>query len=241
MDEGGIKMRFIIMDTPKEIGEAIAKDFIKLLKDKPNAVVGLATGSTPLPLYNAVIEAYKNQKISFKSATSFNLDEYVNPPHEEDTYRYFMKTNLFDHVDFKEGANHFPSAENMKEYDSWIKEAGGIDLQILGIGRDGHVGFNEPDTPFDSLTHLAELTENTRQANARFFTGEDETPHQAITMGLKTIYGAKHIVLIASDMTKVDAIRSLKKGVADAAWPCTSLLTHENVDIYLTKELFAAI
>ncbi len=152
-----------------------------------------------------------------------------------------MKTNLFEHVDFKEGANHFPSFENMKTYDKSIDEAGGIDLQILGIGRDGHVGFNEPDTPFDSLTHLAELTENTREANARFFKGGEETPHEAITMGLKTIYKARHIVLIASDLTKVDAIRSLKKGVKDLAWPCTSLLTHPNVDIYLTKELFAAI
>ncbi len=234
-------MRFIIMDTPKEIGETIAKDFISLLQQKPNAVVGLATGSTPLPLYEALADAYKNRKISFKSASSFNLDEYVNPPKEEDTYRYFMKVNLFDHVDFPADANHFPSLANMKEYDSWIKEAGGVDLQILGIGRDGHVGFNEPNTPFDSLTHLADLTEDTRQANARFFTGKDETPHQAVTMGLQTIYEAKHIVLIASDLSKVEAIRSLKKGVKDEAWPCTSLLDHPDVDIYLTKELFAAI
>lgn len=234
-------MRFIIMDTPKEIGETIAKDFESLLKEKPNAIFGLATGSTPLPLYAALIEAYKAGKLSFKEAKSFNLDEYVNAPKEADTYRYFMKTNLFEHVDFKEGANHFPSFENMKTYDQSIDEAGGIDLQILGIGRDGHVGFNEPDTPFDSLTHLAELTENTREANARFFKGGEETPHEAITMGLKTIYKARRIVLIASDLTKVDAIRSLKKGVEDLAWPCTSLLSHPNVDIYLTKELFAAI
>ena len=234
-------MRFIIMDTPKEIGETIAKDFESLLKEKPNAIFGLATGSTPLPLYAALIEAYKAGKLSFKEAKSFNLDEYVNAPKEADTYRYFMKTNLFEHVDFKEGANHFPSFENMKTYDQSIDEAGGIDLQILGIGRDGHVGFNEPDTPFDSLTHLARLTENTREANARFFKGGEETPHEAITMGLKTIYKARRIVLIASDLTKVDAIRSLKKGVEDLAWPCTSLLSHPNVDIYLTKELFAAI
>lgn len=234
-------MRFIIMDTPKEIGETIAKDFEALLKEKPNAIFGLATGSTPLPLYAALIEGYKAGKLSFKEAKSFNLDEYVNAPKEADTYRYFMKTNLFEHVDFKEGANQFPSFENMKTYDQSIDEAGGIDLQILGIGRDGHVGFNEPDTPFDSLTHLAELTENTREANARFFKGGEETPHEAITMGLKTIYKARHIVLIASDLTKVDAIRSLKKGVKDLAWPCTSLLSHPNVDIYLTKELFAAI
>lgn len=234
-------MRFIIMDTPKEIGAAIAEDFVKLLKEKKDAVVGLATGSTPLPLYASLIEKYQKKELSFKDATSFNLDEYVKAPREEDTYRYFMKTNLFEHVDFKEGANHFPSFENMKVYDEEIEKKGGIDLQILGIGRDGHVGFNEPNTPFDSKTHLATLTEDTRQANARFFDGGNETPHEAITMGLNTIYNARHIVLIASDLSKVEAIRSLKRGVADEAWPCTSLLSHPNVDIYLTKELFAAI
>ena len=229
------------MDTPKEIGAAIAEDFVKLLKEKKDAVVGLATGSTPLPLYASLIEKYQKKELSFKDVTSFNLDEYVKAPREEDTYRYFMKTNLFEHVDFKEGANHFPSFENMKAYDEEIEKKGGIDLQILGIGRDGHVGFNEPNTPFDSKTHLATLTEDTRQANARFFDGGNETPHEAITMGLNTIYNARHIVLIASDLSKVEAIRSLKRGVADEAWPCTSLLNHPNVDIYLTKELFAAI
>lgn len=234
-------MRFIVLESPKEIGKEVSKEFISLLKKKPNAIFGLATGSTPLPLYEALKEEYKNKEISFKEAKSFNLDEYIKAPKEKDTYRYFMQTNLFDGVDFPKGSNHFPSEENMLSYDEEIEKAGGLDLQILGIGRDGHIGFNEPNTPFDSKTHIAILTDDTREANARFFSGKDETPKSAVTMGLKTICEARHIILLATDLSKIEAVCSLKNGVLDEAWPCTCLLNHPNVDVYLTKELFAKI
>lgn len=233
-------MKFVVCKTPEEIGEKIAKEMIELIQDKPNAILGLATGSSPIPTYNHLIEAYAKGEVSFKEVSSFNLDEYINPPFEEATYRYFMKDNLFSHVDIDLKNTHFPSKENMKEYDEEIVKAGGVDFQILGIGRDGHIGFNEPNTPFDSKTHIAELDESTRVANARFFHSLEETPTEAITMGLSTIMQAHHIVMIVSDLSKVDALKALLKGEEDLMWPATVLASHSSVEIFVTSDVFEA-
>lgn len=233
-------MKFVVCKTPEEIGEKIAKEMIELIQDKPNAILGLATGSSPIPTYKNLIEAYAKGEVSFKEVSSFNLDEYINPPFEEATYRYFMKDNLFSHVDIDLKNTHFPSKENMKEYDEEIVKAGGVDFQILGIGRDGHIGFNEPNTPFDSKTHIAELDESTRVANARFFRSLEETPTEAITMGLSTIMQARHIVMIVSDLSKADALKALLKGEEDLMWPATVLTSHSSVEIFVTKEVFDA-
>lgn len=233
-------MKFVVCKTPEEIGEKIAKEMIELIQDKPNAILGLATGSSPIPTYKYLIEAYAKGEVSFKEVSSFNLDEYINPPFEEATYRYFMKDNLFSHVDIDLKNTHFPSKENMKEYDEEIVKAGGVDFQILGIGRDGHIGFNEPNTPFDSKTHIAELDESTRVANARFFHSLEETPTEAITMGLSTIMQARHIVMIVSDLSKVDALKALLKGEEDLMWPATVLASHSSVEIFVTSDVFEA-
>lgn len=233
-------MKFVVCKTPEEIGEKIAKEMIELIQDKPNAILGLATGSSPIPTYKNLIEAYAKGEASFKEVSSFNLDEYINPPFEEATYRYFMKDNLFSRVDIDLKNTHFPSKENMKEYDEEIVKAGGVDFQILGIGRDGHIGFNEPNTPFDSKTHIAELDESTRVANARFFHSLEETPTEAITMGLSTIMQARHIVMIVSDLSKVDALKALLKGKEDLMWPATVLASHSSVEIFVTSDVFEA-
>ena len=233
-------MKFVVCKTPEEIGENIAKEMIELIQDKPNAILGLATGSSPIPTYKNLIEAYAKGEVSFKEVSSFNLDEYINPPFEEATYRYFMKDSLFSHIDIDLKNTHFPSKENMKEYDEEIVKAGGVDFQILGIGRDGHIGFNEPNTPFDSKTHIAELDESTRVANARFFHSLEETPTEAITMGLSTIVQARHIVMIVSDLSKVDALKALLKGKENLMWPATVLVNHPSVEIFVTKEVFDA-
>lgn len=233
-------MKFVVCKTPEEIGEKIAKEMIELIQDKPNAILGLATGSSPIPTYKHLIEAYAKGEVSFKEVSSFNLDEYINPPFEEATYRYFMKDNLFSHVDIDLKNTHFPSKENMKEYDEEIVKAGGVDFQILGIGRDGHIGFNEPNTPFDSKTHIAELDESTRVANARFFHSLEETPTEAITMGLSTIVQARHIVMIVSDLSKVDALKALLKGKENLMWPATVLASHSSVEIFVTSNVFEA-
>lgn len=233
-------MKFVVCKTPEEIGEKIAKEMIELIQNKPNAILGLATGSSPIPTYKHLIKAYSKGEISFKNVSSFNLDEYINPPFEEATYRYFMKDNLFSHVDIDLKNTHFPSKENMKEYDEEIRKAGGVDFQILGIGRDGHIGFNEPNTPFDSKTHIAQLDESTRIANARFFHSLEETPTESITMGLSTIMQARHIVMIVSDLSKVDALKALLKGEEDPMWPATVLTSRPSVEIFVTKEVFDA-
>ncbi len=233
-------MKFIVCETPKEIGEKIGQEIIALVQKNPKAILGLATGSSPLPVYDVLANAYQAGKVSFRETKSFNLDEYINPPFEEATYRYFMKENLFSRVDIRLENTHFPSERNPEEYDGEIAAAGGVDFQVLGIGRDGHIGFNEPNTPFDSRTHITPLTESTREANARFFHSLEETPHEAVTMGLGTIMKSRHIVLIASDLSKVDAIRSLLKGQKDLLWPATVLVDHPSCEIFVTKDVYEA-
>lgn len=233
-------MKYVVCETPKEIGEKIANEIVELIQKKPNAILGLATGSSPIPINKELIAAYSKGKISFKKVSSFNLDEYINPPFEETTYRHFMKENLFSHVDIDLKNTHFPSKENMGDYDEEIRKAGGVDFQILGIGRDGHIGFNEPNTPFDSKTHIAKLEESTRIANARFFHSLEETPTGAVTMGLSSIMQAKHIAMVISDISKVDALKVLLKEKEDLSCPATVLLSHPSVEIFVTKEVFLA-
>ena len=233
-------MKFIVCDTPNEIGEKIGQEIVALVQKNPHAILGLATGSSPLPTYAVVAKAYQEGKVSFKDVKSFNLDEYLNPPFEEATYRYFMKENLFSKIDIRPENTHFPSDKDPDEYDREIAAAGGVDLQVLGIGRDGHIGFNEPNTPFDYHTHITPLTESTREANAPFFHSLEETPHEAVTMGLGTIMKSRHIVLIASDLTKVDAIHALLAGKKDLAWPATVLIDHPSCEIFVTKDVYEA-
>ncbi|MBQ7628500.1 MAG: glucosamine-6-phosphate deaminase, partial [Clostridiales bacterium] len=181
----------VIIGTEEEIAKQAAQQYVELLKRKPNAVLGGATGSTPLGLYAELARLNKEGVISFKDVTTFNLDEYVGLDGSHDqSYRYFMDHNLFDHIDIDKSRTHVPDGinlENIKTYDAQIEAAGGIDLQILGIGVDGHIAFNEPGTPWDSLTHVVDLEENTREVNSRFFKSIDEVPKQAVTMGIKSI------------------------------------------------------
>ena len=224
-------MKFVVCKTPEEIGEKIAKEMIELIQDKPNAILGLATGSSPIPTYKNLIEAYAKGEVSFKEVSSFNLDEYINPPFEEATYRYFMKDNLFSHVDIDLKNTHFPSKENMKEYDEEIVKAGGVDSQILGIGRDGHIGFNEPSEAFEKETHCVDLTESTIQANSRFFDSIDQVPTQAYTMGIKSIMMAKKILIVANGEGKADIVARAFWGPVTPDVPASILQMHPNVTV----------
>ena len=224
----------IIIDTKENIASLASDQFINLLKRKPNAVLGLATGSTPIDTYKQIIKKAKEQNISFKDVKTFNLDEYVNYPFYEASYRFFMDDNLFNHVDINKENTHFPSNENYLDYDNQIKACGGVDLQILGIGANGHIGFNEPNTPFDSLTHVTDLQRKTIEDNARFFSSIDEVPTKAITMGLTTIMNSKEIILIALGENKADAIKALVDNVG-VSCPASILNGHDNVTIYCDK------
>jgi glucosamine-6-phosphate deaminase len=235
----GLKiMRITILHDEKEIGQRVAEIFVQLLNEKPNAVLGFATGSSPLPIYAELIKAYRSGAVSFREATSFNLDEYLACPDKKQTYRYFMDQNLFSQVDIRKSSTHFPSTKNPESYDDLIAKAGGVDLQLLGIGRDGHIGFNEPGAAFDSKTHIVSLAPSTLEANARFFGGDPKkVPTQAVSMGLGTILKAKKIILVADDPSKKDAINKLMSHQEDIAWPATVLNRHANVDIFITESV----
>lgn len=230
----------IIIDTPEKIAEKAALRYVELLSQKPNAILGLATGSTPIGLYKELAKLNSEGKISFKDVTTFNLDEYVGlePTHDQ-SYRYFMNENLFTHVDVPMERTHVPSGidtDKAASYDSEIAAAGGIDIQLLGIGNNGHIGFNEPGTAFGSTTHLVDLTESTREANARFFASIDDVPTQAVTMGIKTVMNAKSIILIALGKAKAEIIKATVQGEVTPEVPASVLQLHPDVEIYLDQD-----
>ena len=182
----------IIRDTQRNCARMAAEEYRKLLNENPHCVLGLATGSTPEMLYEELVALCKAGKLSFKDVTTYNLDEYVglDGSHPQ-SYRYFMDSHLFNLVDIDKTRTHVPCGvgvtdEMAAHYDE-IKQAGGVDLQLLGIGPNGHIGFNEPGTPWDAVTHIVPLTDATRQANKRFFNSIDEVPEKAVSMGIKTV------------------------------------------------------
>ena len=235
----------VVVNKNEVISKMIAEEFIKVVLQKPNAVLGLATGTSPLDVYANMVKACKEGRVSFAKCTTFNLDEYVGleGTHNQ-SYRYFMNENLFNHIDIdKKNTNVLLGVGDYKkfmdEYDEMIAKAGGIDIQILGIGSDGHIAFNEPGTPFDSLTHETELTEQTIKDNSRLFNDISEVPTRAVTMGLKSIMNAKKIVLIATGKNKAKAIYGLIKGPMTEDMPCSILQKHNDVTVYVDEDAYS--
>lgn len=235
----------VIIGTCDEISRLIAEQFILQVKSKPNAVLGLATGTSPLGVYRNLIKANQEKAISFREVTTFNLDEYIGleGTHHQ-SYRYFMDVNLFNHLDIDKkntfvlkGVGDYLAYAN--GYDHLIEQHGGIDLQILGLGSDGHIAFNEPDTPFESLTHIADLCESTIKDNSRLFKEISEVPTKAVTMGLKSIMNARKIVLIATGKNKAEAVRNLIRGTICKKVPCSILQNHPDVTIYVDEDAYS--
>ena len=223
----------LIIDTKDNINQLVAEEFIKIIKSSDHPVIGLATGSTPLGVYNQLAIANKEGKVSFKNVHSFNLDEYVGLSEDnEQSYRYFMNHNLFQYIDIDLNNTKVPTPSTYEHYDEMISKEGGIDIQILGLGSDGHIAFNEPNTPFDTLTHLADLEQSTIIDNSRFFKSIDEVPTKAMTMGLKSIMNAKKIVLIAYGKNKAHAVKEMIEGPIDISLPASILQKHNDVTIY---------
>ena len=235
-------MKLIIKDN-YELASKEAYEIIKdLLVSNPKAILGLATGSTPIGLYKNLIKGVENKEISFKDVQTVNLDEYVNLPitHPE-SYYSFMHTNLFNHVDIKEENVHIPCGNgNLKENcDNYNKVLESLtqDMQLLGIGANGHIGFNEPGTSFDSLTHIVDLKEKTRQDNGRFFDQDiNKVPTQAITMGIKNIMDAKLVIIIASGKNKAEAVKALVNGPVTEECPASVLQNHPNTIVIVDKD-----
>ena len=232
-----------IFNTAEEIGNAAAEIIANKIISKPDAILGLATGASPVPTYKKLIADYNAGKISFKDVKTFNLDEYCSiPASDKNSYYTFMHENLFNHVDIKEENVHVPNGnpENAEEYcasyDAAIVNAGGIDIQVLGIGRNGHIGFNEPSDVFTSGTYKVKLTDSTIEANKIYFESENDVPREAITMGVESIINAKEIILIATGTSKAQAIHDMIKGEVSPACPASILQKHDNVHIFIDKD-----
>ena len=227
-------MELIVLDTAEAIASRAADAIEALLASKPNAILGTATGSSPLPLYDELTRRYEAGRISFAQVEGFMLDEYVGLPEgHPERYATFMERNLRSRVDMRPGSLHGPDAlsEDLQAacdaYEAAMAAAGYCDLQILGIGADGHIGFNEPGGPLDSPTHINKLTEQTRRDNARFFDGDiDAVPTRCITQGLGTIMKARKLVLIATGENKAEAVAHLVEGEIDPRWPATVMQNH---------------
>ena len=222
------------------IGTAAATLFAAQVITKPDSVLGLATGSTPIPTYQKMAELYRDGAVDYSRVTNFNLDEYVGLDHgHEQSYYYFMMDNLFQHINVPENSIHVLSgtaSDSQAEcaaYEKMIDAAGGIDLQILGIGRNGHIAFNEPDKSFAPVTHVVDLTESTIEANKRFFANADEVPRRALTMGIGSIMKAKSIILIATGADKAEAVKAMLKGPVCPCCPASVLQLHPCATIML--------
>ncbi|ATX71378.1 glucosamine-6-phosphate deaminase [Spiroplasma clarkii] len=228
-------MELVILKDDKEIAKKVGDIIIDLVKTNKAAVLGLATGSSPESTYQYVIEKTAAEKIDWKEVVTFNLDEYIGLSEtDEQSYCYYMNKKLFENININIKNTFVPSGLvkndlEAQKYDEEIKKHGGIDLQILGIGTNGHIGFNEPKTSFDSLTRIVDLTPSTIAANARFFDNEADVPKQAVSMGLKSIMNAKKIILIAMGATKAEAIKALIEGNQSTEWPCTVLQDHSDI------------
>ena len=236
-------MKFITTQTYEKLSRQAANIISAQVIMKPDCVLGLATGSSPIGVYRQLIDWYNKGDVDFSQVTTVNLDEYVglNGNHPQ-SYRYFMQTNFFDHINIKPENTYVPcgvaadTAAECAEYDARIKRFGGIDLQLLGIGLDGHIGFNEPGDCFVTATHVADLHESTVKANARFFAGEDEVPRQAISMGMVSIMQAKKILLIANGPAKKDVLLRAFEGPITPALPASILQLHPDLTVIFSEE-----
>lgn len=231
------KMKLIVCKDYDTMSEKAAMMIAGVVSLKPDCTLGLATGSTPVGMYKRLVEMYEAGELDFSSVSSYNLDEYYPiKPTDPQSYRYFMDRNLFDHINIDKANTHLMNGEaadpekECAEYDRAV-EAAGIDIQVLGIGRNGHIGFNEPADRLNSATHLTALSESTIIANSRFFSSPDEVPHHALTMGLAAIMKSKRILILISGKEKHDALTAMLSGMIDTHIPATMLNMHPDVTV----------
>ncbi|AWK49923.1 glucosamine-6-phosphate deaminase [Clostridium beijerinckii] len=241
-------MNLIIVENYDEISKLAAINIKDVINKKPNAVLGLATGSTPLGTYKELIKMNKENEVDFSNVTTVNLDEYIGlSENDTQSYRYFMNENLFNHINIKKENTFVPNGlakdidEETKNYDKRIDELGGIDIQFLGIGANGHIAFNEPSDILISGTHLTELAQSTIDANSRFFNSIDEVPKTAISMGLGQIMKSKKIILLAHGEEKANAIKEALSGKITTKNPATMLQMHKDVTIIIDNTIASLI
>ena len=238
-------MRIIICENYEELSKRGAEFFVSQVMLKPDSILGLATGSTPVGLYQNLIKWNKAGRIDFSEVTSFNLDEYYPiAPDNNQSYRYFMNENLFDHINIDKSRTYVPNGlaadpdSECEKYEELIDEKGGIDLELLGIGRNGHIGFNEPDGELNAKTHITELTESTIEANSRFFDDISKVPKKALTMGMGTILKSKKILMLISGKEKHEVLSQLLSDDVTTSNPATLLKVHPDVVVICDKAAY---
>ncbi|WP_227935575.1 glucosamine-6-phosphate deaminase [Alkalihalobacillus deserti] len=239
-------MKIIEVNDYQEMSKQAADYISNRVRKLPSLTLGLSTGGTPLGLYKNLIEDYKENHTSYQKVKTFNLDEYVglaqtNP----NSYRYYMNDIFFNHINIDKSKTNIPRGDvddverEALDYEQLIERSGGVDIQILGIGSNGHIGFNEPGTSFDSKTHIVELATSTREANARFFNNLEEVPTRAITMGIATIMKSKEILLLISGESKKEALANLMFGEIHEGFPASILRNHPAVTVIVDKAAIA--
>jgi len=236
-------MRIITVENYDEMSKKAATMVASQIILKPNSVLGLATGGTPQGMYEELIKMYNDRQIEFSETKTFNLDEYYRLNRENNqSYYYYMMINFFNHININKENINVPNgmAQNIEEecadYERRISEVGGIDIQVLGIGINGHIGFNEPNVSFEAQTHLVNLEEKTIEVNSRYFQSIEEVPTKALSMGIKTIMHSKKIVLLASGIAKAEAVAKAINGPISPEVPASILQLHEDVTIIVDRE-----
>ena len=239
-------MRVIICDNYEELSNQAAKLVASQIILKPDSVLGLATGATPIGMYRKLVEMYNNHELDFSKVTTFNLDEYYPISRaNHQSYYYFMNEHLFSKININREHCYIPNGETAdpeaecRRYEKLISEAGGIDLQILGIGENGHIGFNEPDNSLNCSTHLTQLTKNTIDVNSRFFEKKEDVPIYALTMGISGILKSKKIILLASGTKKNNAVKELLNEEINTLIPATMLKVHPDVVLVCDKAAYS--
>ncbi|MGE6630174.1 glucosamine-6-phosphate deaminase [Bacillus sp. NPDC077027] len=236
-------MNIIEFKDSQHVSKEAASIIAKTIHEKPNAVLGLATGGTPIGTYQELIHLHQEKGLSFRQIKTVNLDEYVGLDSDHaNSYMTYMKEHLFDHIDIPRENYHLPNgsasdlAGECLRYEHFIQSLGGVDIQLLGIGQNGHIGFNEPGTPFSSKTHVVALDENTRQANARYFSSIHDVPKKAVTMGIQSILSSKKILLLATGKSKAEVIKYLEHAEVHPDFPASALKLHQNVTVLIDQE-----
>ncbi|MBQ7338858.1 MAG: glucosamine-6-phosphate deaminase [Clostridia bacterium] len=241
-------MKVIVCETYEEMSRCAADVVADVMKARHDCVLGLATGSTPVGMYDELVRRYEAGELDFSAVRSVNLDEYYPiSPDNAQSYRYFMNTNLFDRVNIDkaqtavpDGSAPDPEAE-CRAYEEKIAALGQVDIQVLGIGQNGHIGFNEPAEALHPLTHLTALTESTIKANARFFSEDEVIPTSALTMGMGTILRAKKILILANGEAKADAIATLLSGMLTTSCPASFLNLHDDVVVICDRAAMSKV